>query len=86
MAYLDAQTAKIDRAIAAARRSIELWREYRERLIADVVTGKVNVREVAAQLPEAPAEAEAALAEPDETSEDKTEIGQDLASDEEADS
>jgi type I restriction enzyme S subunit len=27
-------------------------REYRERLIADVVTGKVDVRAVAAQLPE----------------------------------
>lgn len=50
--YLDAQTAKIDAAIAAARREIELLREYRERLIADVVTGKVDVREVAAQLPE----------------------------------
>jgi hypothetical protein len=29
-------------------------REYRERLIADVVTGKVDVREVAEQLPEEP--------------------------------
>ena len=54
--YLDAQTAKIDAAIAAARREIELLREYRTRLIADVVTGKVDVREVAAQLPEEPPE------------------------------
>jgi type I restriction enzyme S subunit len=52
--YLDAQTAKIEAAIAAARREIDLVREYRERLIADVVTGKVDVREVAAQLPEEP--------------------------------
>ncbi|MBO8142799.1 MAG: restriction endonuclease subunit S [Firmicutes bacterium] len=50
--YLDAQTTKIDAAIATARREIELLREYRTRLIADVVTGKVDVREVAAQLPE----------------------------------
>ncbi len=50
--YLDAQTTKIDAAIADARREIELLREYRERLIADVVTGKVDVREVAARLPE----------------------------------
>jgi len=50
--YLDAQTAKLDAAMAAAGREIELLREYRERLIADVVTGKVDVREVAAQLPE----------------------------------
>jgi type I restriction enzyme S subunit len=50
--YLDAETAKLDAAMAAAGREIELLREYRERLIADVVTGKVDVREVAAQLPE----------------------------------
>jgi len=50
--YLDAQTARLDAAMAAARREIELLREYRERLIADVVTGKVDVREIAAQLPE----------------------------------
>jgi type I restriction enzyme S subunit len=54
--YLDTQTAKIDAAMAAARREIELLREYRTRLIADVVTGKVDVREVAAQLPEEPPE------------------------------
>ena len=44
--YLDEQAAKIDTAITAARRSIELLREYRTRLIADVVTGQVDVREV----------------------------------------
>ncbi len=54
--YLDAQTAKIDAAIAAVRREIELLREYRERLIADVVTGKVDVREVAERLPDEPPE------------------------------
>jgi restriction endonuclease S subunit len=50
--YLDAKTAKLDAAIAAAHREIELMREYRERLIADVVTGKLDVREAAANLPE----------------------------------
>ena len=50
--YLDTQTARIDAAIASSRRSIDLLREYRTRLIADVVTGKVDVREVAARLPE----------------------------------
>jgi len=54
--YLEAHTAKIDAAIAASRKEIELLREYRMRLISDVVTGKVDVREVAAQLPEEPAE------------------------------
>lgn len=44
--YLDAQTAKIDAAIAATRREMELLREYREKLTTDVVTGKVDVRTV----------------------------------------
>ncbi len=50
--YLDEATASIDAAIARARRQIELVQEYRTRLIADVVTGKLDVREAAAQLPE----------------------------------
>jgi type I restriction enzyme S subunit len=49
--YLDAQTARIDAAIAAVRRMVALVGEYRERLVADVVTGKVDVRAVAAGLP-----------------------------------
>ncbi|WP_426377536.1 restriction endonuclease subunit S [Desulforudis sp. 1031] len=67
--YLDAQTAKIGAAIAAARSEIELLREYRTRLIADVVTGKLDVREVAARLPEEPPEEEAELMDTDETAE-----------------
>ena len=35
-----------------ARRQIELLEEYRTRLIADVVTGKLDVRDAAAQLPD----------------------------------
>jgi type I restriction enzyme S subunit len=50
--YLDNQSSKIDSSIASDKRIIELLEEYRTRLIADVVTGKVDVREVAAQLPE----------------------------------
>jgi hypothetical protein len=61
--FVDEQTAKLDAAIAAARREIELLREYRERLIADVVTGKVDVRGVAAQLPEEPPDQEAGTEE-----------------------
>ncbi|MDE0394138.1 MAG: restriction endonuclease subunit S, partial [Gammaproteobacteria bacterium] len=37
---------------SAATRQIALLREYRTRLIADVVTGKLDVREVAVELPE----------------------------------
>jgi type I restriction enzyme S subunit len=38
------QTRNIDSAISHTRRQIDLIREYRTRLIADVVTGKVDVR------------------------------------------
>ena len=50
VAYLDKQTAAIDAAMARAQREIELLSEYRTRLIADVVTGQVDVREAAACL------------------------------------
>ncbi|MDW8356211.1 MAG: restriction endonuclease subunit S [Bryobacterales bacterium] len=50
--FLDGHTTDIDRLTSNARREIELLREYRTRLIADVVTGKLDVREAAARLPE----------------------------------
>ncbi len=50
--YLDKATADIDTAITRANREVELLNEYRTRLIADVVTGKLDVREAAAQLPD----------------------------------
>ena len=50
--YLNEATVDIDSAIVRARRQIELVQEYRTKLIADVVTGKLDVREAAAQLPE----------------------------------
>ena len=43
--YLDRTTAEIDIAVARAKRQIELLNEYRTRLIADVVTGKLDVRD-----------------------------------------
>ena len=48
--YIDKATAGIDAAIARARQQIELVEEYRTRLIADVVTGTLDMREAAAQL------------------------------------
>ena len=50
--YLDNATADMDTAIDRMGRQIALLREYRTRLIADVVTGKLDVREAAARLPE----------------------------------
>ena len=43
--HLDKATADIDAAMENARRQVELLREYRARLIADVVTGRVDARE-----------------------------------------
>jgi type I restriction enzyme S subunit len=51
-------TVNIDIAIARAKREIELFNEYRTRLIADVVTGKLDVQEAAARLPDEPEEPE----------------------------
>ena len=48
--YLDKATTDIEAAIDRARREIELLKEYRTRLIADVVTGKLDVRETTASL------------------------------------
>ena len=52
VAYLDKATADVDVAIDRARREIELLDEYRTRLIADVVTGKVDVREAVGEFPD----------------------------------
>ena len=49
--YLDKATADNDAAVARVRRQIDLIQEYRTRLIADVVTGKLDVRAAAARLP-----------------------------------
>jgi len=50
--FLDEATAGITSGKDRAHREIALLREYRTRLIADVVTGKTDVREVAARLPD----------------------------------
>jgi len=59
--HIEKGIAKIDQAISRAEREIELMREYRTRLISDVVTGKVDVRGI--QVPEVP---EDELMEPEE--------------------
>ena len=62
--YLEQATAEIDQAIDRANREIELLNEYRTRLIADVVTGKLDVRDIAATLPDHDPLAEADLNDP----------------------
>ncbi|PKN81646.1 MAG: restriction endonuclease subunit S [Chloroflexi bacterium HGW-Chloroflexi-9] len=49
---IDLSTEPIEKARSRAEREIAFLREYRIRLIADVVTGKLEVRDVAARLPE----------------------------------
>ncbi|MEI8375293.1 MAG: restriction endonuclease subunit S [Planctomycetota bacterium] len=58
LAYLSQNLALPDAVATTARRELELVREYRTRLIADVVTGKLDVREAAAKLPDEAAEPE----------------------------
>lgn len=50
--WIESESESADRAISSAQREISLLREYRTRLIADVVTGKLDVRAAAAKLPE----------------------------------
>ena len=50
--HLEAETSGLDVAISRLEREIDLLREYRTRLVADVVTGKLDVREAAARLPD----------------------------------
>lgn len=56
--FIIAKSQHIHTAQKAARKEISLIREYRTRLIANVVTGKLDVREAAANLPELEAIAE----------------------------
>ena len=48
--YLARADEHIQRSIQSARRQIDLLNEYRARLIADVVTGKLDVRQAAAEM------------------------------------
>jgi type I restriction enzyme S subunit len=49
---IDANGAPVNATISRLEREIDLLREYRTRLVADVVTGKLDVREAAARLPD----------------------------------
>jgi type I restriction enzyme S subunit len=42
--FLDCKTEQIDELIAAEQRKIELLKEYRQSLISEAVTGKIDVR------------------------------------------
>ena len=50
--WIKSVSNRTKRSAASGSREIELLREYRTRLISDVVTGKLDVRDAAAELPE----------------------------------
>lgn len=56
--HLDRTFEGTNCVIKTACQEIDLLREYRTRLIADVVTGKLDVREAAARLPDETNESE----------------------------
>lgn len=62
--YIEQETAKIDRAIHVLEKEIELLKEYRTRLISDVVTGQMDVRNV--EVPEYTPEEDIAEEAPEE--------------------
>ena len=55
LAEIRAHTERLIAAVTTTRRQIELLQEYRTRLIADVVTGQLDVRAAAANLSDDPA-------------------------------
>lgn len=76
VAFVSEETSDLNILVSRLEDEIELLREYRTRLVADVVTGKLDVREAAAQLPD-----EVLLG----TIEDAADLGEDLGiADEEA--
>jgi type I restriction enzyme S subunit len=76
LAHIQKVTSAIDQAVTRAQREIELMREYRTRLISDVVTGQVDVRGI--EVPEVAEEELLALdediGESDGVIEDEVEI------------
>ena len=52
LAGLEDELSGVNTAISRLHREIDLLREYRTRLVADVVTGQLDVRAAAAALPQ----------------------------------
>jgi type I restriction enzyme S subunit len=80
---LHKETEPTDKSVAWAAREVELLREYRTRLLSDVVTGKLDVRAAAAALPDEELDIEDAD-EPDLDEADSDLDGDDDLSDEDA--
>lgn len=72
--YIAAEVAKIDNALPTFQKEIELLREYRTRLISDVVTGQIDVRDVV--IPEYTPEEDTEI-DTDDAGEDMEEVAED---------
>jgi type I restriction enzyme S subunit len=72
LAALAEETSPLVTALARTEREIGLLREYRTRLVADVVTGKLDVRAAVAKLPAVATEPET-IPEPEELAETEAE-------------
>lgn len=80
LGHIQAKTAEIDHAINCTEREIDLMREYRTRLISDVVTGQVDVSGI--KVPEI---AEEELPELDEESTEQDDVIEDEGEKDETD-
>jgi type I restriction enzyme S subunit len=76
--HLDRQLAELESRALHSEREVDLLMEFRTRLISDVATGKLDVREAAANLPEEIEAAEPLEAANDLTEGDKVEDEADL--------
>lgn len=72
--YIATEVAKIDNALPTFQKEIELLREYRIRLISDVVTGQIDVRDVV--IPEYTPEEDTEI-DTDDAGEDMEEVAED---------
>jgi type I restriction enzyme, S subunit len=82
---LSEKTMGLESALVKTINEIELIREFRVRLISDVVTGKLDVREAAARLPEETEESEPIDEELLESEADEESGGNELGTHEEID-
>jgi len=72
--YIMERTSSLDATILRLNREIDFLREYRTRLVADVVTGKLDIQEAASHLPdEIPVDEETAADNDTEESENEDE-------------
>ena len=71
VAAVNKSTASLEAACQMAQREIDLFQEYRTRLVTDLVTGKIDVRDAAAKLPDLTDNQDADPAEDEEFEDDE---------------